>query len=83
MRRNDLTAPAIDLAPEIADALRALEAGDGVRLARMSGSGATVFAIMNDPQSACALAARVAASHPGWWCVATTLNAIDGTGGKA
>ncbi len=43
--RNDLEAPAIGLAPAIATALEALGAQDGIFLARMSGSGATCFAI--------------------------------------
>lgn len=43
--RNDLQAPAIALVPEIADILAELRKADGLRLARMSGSGATCFAL--------------------------------------
>ena len=44
--RNDLEAPAIALVPEIAEVLAALR--DGPTLARMSGSGATCFALYRD-----------------------------------
>ena len=55
--RNDLQASAEAIAPAISDALAALAAGRGVRLARMSGSGATCFAIYED-RGAAARAAR-------------------------
>jgi 4-diphosphocytidyl-2-C-methyl-D-erythritol kinase len=42
---NDLEAPAIDLVPQIADVLVAIHASTNVRLARMSGSGATCFGL--------------------------------------
>src|SRR5215467_8422979 len=42
---NDLEAPAIGLQPVIADVLDTLGSADGVLLSRMSGSGATCFAI--------------------------------------
>lgn len=43
--RNDLEAPAIDLVPAIGETLAALRALPGCRVARMSGSGATCFAL--------------------------------------
>jgi 4-diphosphocytidyl-2-C-methyl-D-erythritol kinase len=58
--RNDLEAPAI------AEVLKAL-AGTGATLARMSGSGATCFALYPDPDAQRDAAARLAADHPGWW----------------
>jgi 4-diphosphocytidyl-2-C-methyl-D-erythritol kinase len=43
--RNDLTPAAIALVPEIADLIALLEAQPGANLVRMSGSGATCFAL--------------------------------------
>lgn len=65
--RNDLTASALTLAPSIADVLAALESQDGLRLARMSGSGATCFGLFSDATAASRAAASLAASHPHWW----------------
>src|SRR6201985_48487 len=45
---NDLDAPAMRIQPVIGGVLSALRAGDGMLLARMSGSGATCFAIFAD-----------------------------------
>ncbi len=69
--RNDLQPPALQLAPVIADVLTLLEQADGVVLARMSGSGATCFALFDDARARDA-AARDAATR-GWWTLATTL----------
>ena len=71
---NDLTAPAIALLPEIAVVLAALETSPGCLLARMSGSGATCFAVFADDVAAAGAAATMAAAHPGWWVAATRLN---------
>jgi len=70
---NDLTAPAITLLPVIAEVLAALDAAPGRLLARMSGSGATCFALFADEAAAEAAASAIAAAHPGWWSVATRL----------
>ena len=69
-QRNDLEAPAIRLAPGVADALAAIRA-TGAAVARMSGSGATCFGLYRDG----AQAARAAAAldRPGWWVRACTL----------
>lgn len=72
---NDLTAPAMACAPVIGDVLSALEALPGVRLARMSGSGATCFALFATTAEAEAAAAILAAKCPQWWTAATLLNA--------
>ena len=68
--RNDLEAPARAMAPAIDDVLTALAAQPGVTLVRMSGSGATCFALFSDPVSR---DAATAALHPAWWRLATTL----------
>ena len=63
---NDLEAPAIGIAPEIGTVLAALRTLPGSLLARMSGSGATCFALFADPAAAARAAAVLA--RPDWWC---------------
>ncbi len=63
--RNDLEPPAIALCPPIAEVLAALRAARGCLLARMSGSGATCFALFDTPALA-ATAARDCA-RDAWW----------------
>lgn len=75
--RNDLEAPAITLAPQIAEVLDALRA-QGARLARMSGSGATCFGLFARPADAEAAATALAQARPGWWVVATALRQDGG-----
>jgi 4-diphosphocytidyl-2-C-methyl-D-erythritol kinase len=65
--RNDLQNPAIGLAPEIGECLEVLYAHPEPLLARMSGSGATCFALCDNAEAAVALADRLAAEHPHWW----------------
>jgi 4-diphosphocytidyl-2-C-methyl-D-erythritol kinase len=71
--RNDLQASAILIAPAIADVLDALSGAEGARLARMSGSGATCFALYDDRRLAARAARAVARAHPAWWVRATIL----------
>lgn len=66
-RRNDLTAPALDLCPAVGTVLAALAATPGCMLARMSGSGATCFGLYDRPDSAEAAAMHLAQAEPGWW----------------
>lgn len=70
---NDLEPPAIALAPEIAGVRALLEAQPEARLVRMSGSGATVFALTQDCHAAARLAKRVSQGAPGWWVRSTVL----------
>ena len=71
--RNDLEAPARMLAPAIEDVLEFLRACEDVRLARMSGSGATCFALFETTE-ACADADRqLAEARSGWWRLKTEL----------
>lgn len=65
--RNDLEVPALALQPLIGEALRALADQPETLLARMSGSGATSFALVETPADAQRLAARLIAAHPTWW----------------
>lgn len=67
LMRNDLEAPAVSLAPQIGDVLATLADERETLLARMSGSGATCFAICGSDIEADALADRVAHLQPRWW----------------
>lgn len=64
--RNDLEAPAIALCPPVAEVLETL-AETAPWLARMSGSGATCFALYPTGEARDAAAARIRGEHPGWW----------------
>jgi 4-diphosphocytidyl-2-C-methyl-D-erythritol kinase len=66
-RRNDLTDAARSLVPEIGEVLVALADCDGTLLSRMSGSGATCFALFADADTAGAAATRLRANRPDWW----------------
>ncbi|WP_184242411.1 4-(cytidine 5'-diphospho)-2-C-methyl-D-erythritol kinase [Novosphingobium chloroacetimidivorans] len=70
--RNDLEAPAISLCPQIADILHVLREGDPI-LARMSGSGATCFALYESASDRNEAAAKLARDHGGWWLMAGAL----------
>ncbi|QIO35702.1 4-(cytidine 5'-diphospho)-2-C-methyl-D-erythritol kinase [Bradyrhizobium sp. 1(2017)] len=71
---NDLEAPAMRIEPVIGEVLEALRDSAGVKLARMSGSGATCFAIYGAPAEAHAAAEKIRRDHPGWWVHAGTLS---------
>lgn len=71
--RNDLEAPARAFAPVIGDVLDLLETTAGTRLVRMSGSGATCFALFDTPAARSAAAAMIRISRPAWWCLESTL----------
>ena len=78
LNRNDLEAPAIGLAPAIADVLAALRAAPGIRLARMSGSGATCFGLFGDDGAAEDAARRIRAARPAWWVAACRIGGRNG-----
>ena len=61
---NDLEAPALELCPAVGTVLAALRARTGCLLARMSGSGATCFAVFADPAAAMQAGEGLPA---GWW----------------
>ncbi|WP_259781936.1 4-(cytidine 5'-diphospho)-2-C-methyl-D-erythritol kinase [Aestuariispira ectoiniformans] len=73
-RRNDLMAPAVNIAPVVGEMLAALEGLDGCRLARMSGSGATCFGLFDDPGHAARAADVFRTTHPGWWAQSTRFS---------
>jgi 4-diphosphocytidyl-2-C-methyl-D-erythritol kinase len=71
--RNDLETPAIALTPAIGETLAILAAEPEARFVRMSGSGATCFALCDDRAAAERLAARLGTAHPDWWVRAARL----------
>lgn len=71
--RNDLEPPALALRPAIAEALAALRNQPGCRLARMSGSGATVFGLFETVGAAVSARQTIAERRPGWWVVDTVI----------
>jgi 4-diphosphocytidyl-2-C-methyl-D-erythritol kinase len=66
-QHNDLAAPAQGLCPVISDVLEELTQASDCRMARMSGSGPTCFAIFDNEDSCKRAARELAARHPGWW----------------
>ncbi|WP_188055129.1 4-(cytidine 5'-diphospho)-2-C-methyl-D-erythritol kinase [Sphingosinithalassobacter sp. CS137] len=71
--RNDLEAPACAVAPVIADVLGRLAEQPGALLVRMSGSGATCFALYDSAAACAAAAAAIRTARPRWWCAETIL----------
>lgn len=72
-RRNDLEGPAANLLSDITGVLAALSALKGARLARLSGSGPTCFALLAREEEARQGAAHLAAQHPAWWVASGAL----------
>jgi len=71
--RNDLEVPAIKAAPVIKEVLDLLGSLPGATLNRMSGSGATCFALFDSEAQRDGGATRIADSHPQWWTLPTRL----------
>ena len=69
--RNDLEAPAIQIAPVVAKVLSVLRDDPACQLARMSGSGSTCFALVHTRAEAEAMANRLA--EPDWWVQPVTF----------
>ena len=74
-RSNDLGPPAQAIAPVIREVLADLAALPGALMARMSGSGATCFALFGDEASARSGARTMTLARPDWWVVAAPLRA--------
>ena len=70
---NDLEAPAIALEPAIAEVLASLRAAAGCRLARMSGSGATCFALFSSALDTASAGKSLRAEFPDWWIAETVI----------
>jgi 4-diphosphocytidyl-2-C-methyl-D-erythritol kinase len=71
--RNDLEGPAIGLCPEIGKVLEWLRQREGVMLSRMSGSGATCFALFESGKDLAQAHAQATRDWPRAWCLATAL----------
>jgi 4-diphosphocytidyl-2-C-methyl-D-erythritol kinase len=71
---NDLEAPATRIQPVIGEVIAALSATNGAWLARMSGSGATCFAIFENTAEAQRAARKIQLDHPQWWVHAGVLS---------
>jgi 4-diphosphocytidyl-2-C-methyl-D-erythritol kinase len=71
--RNDLAEPAISLQPMIGEALAAMSGAEDVRLARVTGSGATVFGLFGAAAAACHATESLKRANPGWWVRACRL----------
>ena len=71
--RNDLAEPAIKLEPMIGEVLAAMGRTANVHLARVTGSGATVFGLFGDAAAARGAAESLGRAHPGWWIRACRL----------
>jgi 4-diphosphocytidyl-2-C-methyl-D-erythritol kinase len=69
-RRNDLADAAIALVPQIGAVVARLEGLPGSLIARMSGSGATCFALCAHRAVAEEARSALAAAEPAWWCAA-------------
>lgn len=72
-QRNDLEPPATALTPVIGAVLSALRGCPGQLIARMSGSGATCFALFSDAAVAQASRDTIRAAYPDWWAEAGPL----------
>jgi 4-diphosphocytidyl-2-C-methyl-D-erythritol kinase len=70
---NDLEPAALAIAPAIGDVLDRLGACPGLRLARMSGSGATCFGLFESEATRDAADAAIGDERPAWWRLATCL----------
>jgi 4-diphosphocytidyl-2-C-methyl-D-erythritol kinase len=75
LMRNDLEPAAIDVAPEVGDALDFLRGEPESLLARVSGSGGACFALCASDYEAESLAERIEALRPAWWVRRTRLGA--------
>lgn len=71
--RNDLEPAARAIAPVIDTVVARLASAPGVTLARMSGSGATCFALFESERACADAAAAIRAEQPRWWCLESAL----------
>jgi 4-diphosphocytidyl-2-C-methyl-D-erythritol kinase len=71
--RNDMQASAERLTPAISETLALLTEAGGARLVRMSGSGATCFALYADRHAAARAVGWLKARRPQWWVRGTFL----------
>ena len=70
LMRNDLENPALQIVPQVEEVITNLKRTNPL-LARMSGSGATCFALYNTQEEANLSCEMIQTSNPDWWCVST------------
>ena len=70
---NDLETPAIRMAPVIGEVLAGMRRQTGCALARMSGSGATCFALFDSIAERDHAASALSGAHSDWWVVGTNI----------
>jgi 4-diphosphocytidyl-2-C-methyl-D-erythritol kinase len=75
---NDLTAAATACAPVVGEVLKTLHDAPGCAVARMSGSGATCFALFGSHEQAAAAAQQLGSRHRDWWVQAAVIGAVPG-----
>ena len=75
---NDLTPAACASAPVVGEVLTALQALPGVRLARMSGSGPTCFALFAAQGEAANAAQKLGDQRKDWWIQSATIGSAFG-----
>ena len=71
-QRNDLQAPAVDVEPMIVSVLTELRAYNPI-VSRMSGSGATCFALFETSEAATSCALGINEAQPSWWTASGPL----------
>jgi 4-diphosphocytidyl-2-C-methyl-D-erythritol kinase len=76
--RNDLQPPAVKLVPEIGHLIEEVAETAGCMLARMSGSGATVFGLFGAEGQAHEAAKQVRKLHPDYWVAAAPVLGVAG-----
>jgi 4-diphosphocytidyl-2-C-methyl-D-erythritol kinase len=72
--RNDMTTAAMSVLPVIGEVLNAMQSLSSARAVRMSGSGATCFALFDDLDQAARAAQSLRINHPNWWIVPARLS---------
>lgn len=71
---NDLETPATKIQPVVGEVISALSGSNGAWLSRMSGSGATCFAIFENTAEAGRAADQIRRAKPLWWVHAGVLS---------
>ena len=74
--RNDLEPPAVAMVPVIGNLIAQLRVANGSILARMSGSGATVFGLFGSSAQAHQAAHDLREAWPAYWVAAAPLLAV-------
>lgn len=74
---NDLYEPARHIIPDIDNVLNALKAQKGAMITRMSGSGATCFALFDTAEHASAAKLNISDENPDWFVADGEINTIE------